>query len=182
MFLNSINNMFWILIYLIRFILFSSIGYFVQRLLLFKIINNKIQMVKNSLFFSYLIVLISITGLPDMDLNFKLVNEMGMLNLIPFINIDGIQAFFNVLLFFPLGFLLPIVFNKAEWSTTIILIMAISLTLFVEILQLFGGRCFDVDDIIMNTIGAIIGYSIINFWHSCSNNEANSKLPLKTIR
>ena len=60
----------------------------------------------------------------------------------------------NVLLFVPLGMLL----NKKA------LIIAPVISLFIEILQLLMCRgVFDVDDIISNSIGAVIGFVIIWF-------------------
>lgn len=34
------------------------------------------------------------------------------------------------------------------------------MTLFVEIIQMFIGRSTDIDDVILNTLGIIIGYGI----------------------
>ncbi len=70
-----------------------------------------------------------------------------------FINLAG-----NVVLFVPLGFLLPRVFPKAKtFGGCMLLVFLIMLC--VEILQLvtlLGS--FDVDDLILNIIGAAVGY------------------------
>lgn len=70
------------------------------------------------------------------------------------------NLFGNVLLFVPLGFLLPILFAKARrFSTTIVWTMLASLT--IELTQL-GTRLgsFDVDDLILNVLGGSIGYAV----------------------
>lgn len=70
------------------------------------------------------------------------------------------NLFGNVLLFVPLGFLLPILFAKAwRFSTTIVWTMLASLT--IELTQL-GTRLgsFDVDDVILNVLGGSIGYAV----------------------
>ncbi|WP_214628430.1 VanZ family protein [Paenibacillus agaridevorans] len=70
------------------------------------------------------------------------------------------NLFGNVLLFVPLGFLLPILFAKARrFSTTIFWTMLASLT--IELTQL-GTRLgsFDVDDLILNVLGGAIGYAV----------------------
>lgn len=66
----------------------------------------------------------------------------------------------NVVMFIPLGFLLPKVSVRQRklWRT---LLTTALLILLVEMLQLFSlrGSC-DVDDVILNVVGAAIGYCI----------------------
>jgi len=70
---------------------------------------------------------------------------------------------FNVILFIPLGIYLRYYF-KMKWSH--VLLIAFSLSLFFELTQLSGlygiypkaYRIFDVDDLITNTFGGIIGF------------------------
>ena len=80
------------------------------------------------------------------------------------INLGG-----NIGMFLPLGFLLPWVFVKLQklWKTLIATVGIISL---VEIVQLFTllGSC-DVDDLILNVIGAAIGYAA---WHLLMEKDA----------
>lgn len=70
---------------------------------------------------------------------------------------NGLQIILNVFLFLPLGFLLPLVFSRIRKWYTIILISGLT-SLLMEILQYFSGRSMDINDIIFNIIGAIIGY------------------------
>jgi glycopeptide antibiotics resistance protein len=77
-----------------------------------------------------------------------------------------IQPFFNIVLLVPLGFFLNYYF-KFKFKTT--LICSFALSLFFELTQLtalYGlysrpYRLFDVDDLILNTLGGIIGYSLV---------------------
>ena len=68
----------------------------------------------------------------------------------------------NVVMFVPLGLFLPLIFTKLRklWRTlfTVTLLIAV-----VEIAQLFTllGSC-DVDDLILNLLGAALGYGIYN--------------------
>ena len=64
----------------------------------------------------------------------------------------------NILLFVPFGYLLPVLWKKADrWWKTVMIGFAVSLA--VELLQLVTRLgMFDVDDIINNTIGAGAGY------------------------
>ena len=60
----------------------------------------------------------------------------------------------NVLLFVPLGFLMPILWRQTWWQT---LLTALAATLCIELIQPFFDRSFDVDDIFLNFIGGAIG-------------------------
>ena len=66
----------------------------------------------------------------------------------------------NVVMFIPLGFLLPKVSARQRklWRTVLTTALLIML---VEMAQLFSlrGSC-DVDDVILNVLGAVIGYGI----------------------
>ena len=70
----------------------------------------------------------------------------------------------NVLLFVPLGYLLPLSFNKLEkWY--IVLVIGIGLSAAIETAQLLTHRgWFDVDDIFHNGLGAFIGWLCYRKW------------------
>ena len=84
------------------------------------------------------------------------------LNLIPFqdfstSNIMGMVL--NMVMFAPLGFLLPAYFERyRHWGRTLAAGFLTSLT--VELIQLFTFRATDVDDLIMNTLGTLVGFLI----------------------
>ena len=66
----------------------------------------------------------------------------------------------NILMFIPLGFLLPRAFPRLGrlWKT---LLTAVGIVVTVEVLQMLTllGTC-DIDDLILNTVGAGMGYTI----------------------
>ncbi|KLA31876.1 hypothetical protein B4077_2636 [Bacillus cereus] len=71
----------------------------------------------------------------------------------------------NILLFMPLGFLAPIIWDTfKKFKNTILLGFAISIS--IELLQLIEslfsgwGRITDIDDVICNVLGSIVGYFI----------------------
>ena len=73
----------------------------------------------------------------------------------------------NILMFVPLGILLPLTFNKCRkyWVTYFI---GLLFTLIIEVLQLKSGRgIFEIDDIFNNTLGCIIGYGIVMIFILC---------------
>lgn len=61
----------------------------------------------------------------------------------------------NIALFVPYGILLPAAFRRLKWWAADI--TALGTTVCIEIIQPFFGRSCDVDDIIANTLGAVIG-------------------------
>ncbi|WP_227936066.1 VanZ family protein [Alkalihalobacillus deserti] len=68
----------------------------------------------------------------------------------------------NVVLFMPLGFLIPSIWVK--WRRVVYIIaIGFCLSLFIEVSQfLFTYRVANVDDVILNTVGATIGYMIFS--------------------
>ena len=87
---------------------------------------------------------------------------------IRYYNMPGIRSFSNlfgnVLIFVPVGVLLPIV-HRASKHVGIMLLNALLLVVGIEVFQLFSNfGAFDVDDIILNCFGVLIGrfiYQII---------------------
>lgn len=61
----------------------------------------------------------------------------------------------NIALFVPYGILLPTAFRRLKWWA--VDLIALGTTVIIEIIQPFFGRSCDVDDVIANTIGAVIG-------------------------
>lgn len=67
----------------------------------------------------------------------------------------------NIIMFIPLGFILPL-FNNRFRKVYISFGVGLLLTLFIESVQLLAGfGIFDIDDIFNNSLGALIGYGLI---------------------
>lgn len=127
-----------------------------------KIIINKEKFIfykefYNLLFVIYLLLLYYLLLSTD--------NASSGLNIIPFKEItryplDSIQFFYNVIgnivLFLPFGFFISN-FIKAK-KTHQVLIVSTLISLTAELIQFKIGRAFDIDDIILNVIGAILGF------------------------
>lgn len=68
----------------------------------------------------------------------------------------------NLLGFIPIGFLLPALFKTCK-KISIFVITAFCISLFFEILQLISGLgVFDIDDLMLNTVGAVVGFFFMN--------------------
>jgi glycopeptide antibiotics resistance protein len=75
-------------------------------------------------------------------------------------NAGGIEQFLlNIIMFVPLGFLLPVVFKKLR-SWHAVLIVSLSFTVATELLQLISYRGTDIDDVIANTTGGLLGFAL----------------------
>ena len=90
------------------------------------------------------------------------------LNLIPFVELLDysnkrdllLNIIGNTAMFIPSGIILPIIYKKLNSFWKVVAAGAM-LSLCIEILQLpFSGRASDVDDLILNTAGVMIGYGI----------------------
>jgi glycopeptide antibiotics resistance protein len=89
----------------------------------------------------------------EMYLNFKDPTPFTVINFVG-----------NILLLVPCGILLPLIIGKKFISLKWVIIFTMILCLFFEVLQiLFIIGSFDVDDLILNTFGACIGFWILAY-------------------
>lgn len=110
------------------------------------------------LFVVYMNAMFCVVGIPSA----QFVRWNPEINWIPFrdfssANIVGMSL--NILMFIPFGAFLPIYFGRFwKMSTTVLAGALMSFT--IEVLQLFTFRLTDIDDLIMNTLGTLLGYGI----------------------
>lgn len=129
-------------------------------------------------FVLYIALLIQVILIKDLPVSFLVQNlELGInayqTNFVPFSTIKNyfLYASFynstlnlagNIIIFMPLGFLLPILIRRFQ-KIGIIFLLSFGISLIFEITQLMFpvlGGTFDVDDLILNTFGALLGYII----------------------
>ena len=67
-----------------------------------------------------------------------------------------LTVFGNIALFIPFGFIVASYGKSRKVWSNILVVILVSST--IEYVQLKIGRCFDIDDIILNTVGGIIGF------------------------
>lgn len=88
-------------------------------------------------------------GAPSLPLRYRV-------NLIPFSQIDSIfNLIGNIIMFVPFGFFTALLWRGYTWRRA--LLTGLCITVGVEIWQIFAGRFFDIDDIILNTLGVLCG-------------------------
>jgi len=114
----------------------------------------------NLIFVVYVLILFQL--LTDSE-----INTTGGLNLVPFTEMFryriGSTLFYsnvigNILIFLPFGYFVS-GYVKASRISHILFVSVIS-SLTVELVQLQIGRSFDVDDILLNVVGAVLGFLV----------------------
>ena len=85
--------------------------------------------------------------------------RMEEINLLPFQSEGYLTYILNIIMFMPLGFLLPLIWFKYRTIYKTIL-TGLGFSFAIELGQLFNRRATDVDDLLMNTAGTAIGFLI----------------------
>lgn len=120
------------------------------------------------LFLAYLVLLFQLVTSQDLP--------GGGTNLMPFREIlryeVGSRAFYkqvfgNILLFIPLGYFATS-YCKIKGLGTITLVSLLS-SLTIEVTQHYIGRTFDIDDIILNVVGGIVGFLLYTALNAIRN-------------
>jgi glycopeptide antibiotics resistance protein len=86
------------------------------------------------------------------------------LALLPFHDYEVQDALMNMVVFLPLGILIPLVLARPSWWKVLASVVGISLA--IEMAQLVaqglfaGGHIADINDLIFNTAGGALGYGL----------------------
>ena len=130
-----------------------------------KCIDRKRELAHSLMYFN-LLVIIYLTFSP-LILDFDRIFDFRI-NPVPFVYLTDydnstsmiMNVFGNILMFVPTGILLPVLYKRLN-SFAKVAGTGFLISLAIEILQLpFASRTSDVDDLIMNTLGAATGYVI----------------------
>ncbi len=101
------------------------------------------------------------------------LNTSSGVNLVPFTEIIryefGSKLFYynvigNIILFMPFGYCIADYVKSKNIFPALIISAIVSTT--VEVIQLKIGRSFDIDDIILNVLGGIVGYLVYIAWEA----------------
>ena len=136
--------------------------------------KRKIRFLSVLLFILYVLLLVYFLFFSEEYGRVTAEERVYRYNLVPFVEIRrfwiyrkqlGMFAlitnlFGNVIGFIPYGFILPVIAHKCR-NGLFIVASGFSLSLLVETVQLIAKvGCFDVDDLILNTLGAALGYLV----------------------
>jgi len=136
-----------------------------------KVLKSVIVLISRVLFIIYIILLAYFLFFSERygrtvtteDYKYNLTILKEVRRFIKYREVIGLESFIvnifgNIFAFAPFGFILPILSkdNRKFWHVAL---LSFEFSLTVELLQLlFKVGIFDVDDIIMNTVGGMIGY------------------------
>ena len=88
------------------------------------------------------------------------------LDVVPLVGYEFADAVTNILVFVPLGVLVPLLLARSSWWR--VLAAAAAFSLAIEVGQLAaahflgGGHVADVNDLIFNVAGALLGYGLLS--------------------
>lgn len=105
----------------------------------------------------YLAAVDAVAGLPSL----LYIRFDTNINLVPFAYMfsDYRNSLLNVLLFLPLGFFLSVFWRRYRSFLRTVL-FGLSFSLCIEVLQLFTRRATDINDLMTNTAGTILGWCL----------------------
>lgn len=119
------------------------------------------------LFSISIVIIFSLTGISPIS-GFNVDIRINEIVFIPFVGIvemfqGGLTAHTiinvlgNIIMFLPLGFLLPLLWRNLECFKKTVM-FGFGISLLIEFTQLFLTRATDIDDLILNTLGTMLGY------------------------
>ncbi len=123
---------------------------------------------KNLLYVVYCFALFQLVTTSDFEsfsnnfIPFKEMTRYRLSSVLFYRNVIG-----NIALFVPFGYLISdMIFEKTKKYHGIVTALLVLITSFtIEVIQMNIGRSFDIDDIILNLVGGIIGFGIFAIIH-----------------
>lgn len=178
--MNAISNY---IINMIPYMIIAVPIYLIIRFLMLRKTSRKFNLyheITLLIFVIFIVGLASQTVIPKIELGINgniniLKNGTHGINLLPlkvlfetyrevFINLNInyliINFLGNIIMFMPIGFFIPLLWEIPDEK---IIIVGFLFSLFIEVCQLFLNRGTDVDDLILNTLGTILGLLVYKF-------------------
>ncbi|MBJ7946927.1 MULTISPECIES: VanZ family protein [Bacillus cereus group] len=105
--------------------------------------------------------------------------RVSQINLTLFDTAGSTTYLLNIVLFMPLGFLLPTIWSQfRKMKNTVCAGFFFSLA--IELNQLLNNRITDIDDLFTNTLGAIVGYVLYRVLFKLIDKREGKKLDTNT--
>lgn len=101
-----------------------------------------------------------------------------LINPVPFSNeIDLVAYGLNIVLFVPLGLLAPMIWEKMDKLPNVIGV-SLLFTLLIEVSQLVNFRSTDIDDVILNVLGGVVGFAFYKLWNRLTHSKYRVNSPV----
>ena len=126
------------------------------------------QELVNLVFIIYLLLLFQLVTSTDFEsysnnfIPFKEIMRYNIDSSLFYKNVIG-----NIILLVPFGYFVSFYLNNLKWYIALILTLITSIS--TEIIQMYIGRSFDIDDILLNLLGGLIGYLIYKLQYKFIN-------------
>lgn len=144
-------------------------------------LSSRIRIVIASLLLFYYmsVTFLNVFGIPTLSELYRINGFKEQvfnpnINLIPFREVINLGFLFNIVCFIPIGFLCPIIsrgYEKIKYA----FLFGISISLVIEISQLFTvNRATDIDDLLANSLGTMIGYIIFTLVSKRTRNKVTA--------
>lgn len=116
---------------------------------------------ETAIFLVYIYMVFSVTGIGSVwEIGkYGAIIRLDEINLIPFQPEKITTNVLNLIMFIPFGFLVPFIWSEYR-NVGKVLITGALFSFSIELAQLFNRRVTDIDDLLMNTLGALVGYII----------------------
>lgn len=127
--------------------------------------RSKAKTAKYCVFALYLAAMSVLVGLP----NIRYIRFDLNMNLIPFLDMfSGLRGSIeNVVLFMPFGFFLNWLWSRSLKAAAM---EGFWISLCIELMQIFTFRATDINDLITNTLGTVLGFLLAKLLHLPSAN------------
>ena len=154
------KNMIFIL-YPLFCILLPCVIYILLQILFAHKKTNMVHIVWVGIFLVYVYLVLETTGIGTI---WEAGQYAGMefqkeINLVPFHNGIHLSMILNIVMFMPLGFLLPLIWKNYQ-SLFRTALTGLGFSFGIEFCQLFNRRVSDVEDLLMNMLGTMFGWGI----------------------
>ena len=147
----------------ILFLIYEFLSAFLPFFLIYMIRRVRIKQKRDDLilmiFLTYVVAVFHVTGAGTLydGMSYRWEIRPDQLNFSPFSNeIDVAAYLLNVLLFVPWGLLVPLCWREGNCAD--VLGSSLFFTVLLEVSQLLNNRRTDIDDLILNVLGAFVGY------------------------
>lgn len=136
----------------------------------------KAKMAAEFLLLVYVFTILRVTGIIGMelypDISFRSITYLVS---VPFVGSSIQMITLNLMLFIPYGFLVPLAFPSCKLNWKKMLAIVFLSSLFIEITQIFSGRLCEIDDLIANTSGFMVGFLIVQSLQKILTKESMKK-------
>ncbi|WP_242875646.1 VanZ family protein [Anaerobium acetethylicum] len=122
------------------------------------------KMIFEFFFVVYIIAILDITGIIGMQFNIDwFIHSLSSIGFHTQIDKGTLwMMMLNMALFVPLGILIPMVISNMKWNGIKVFVLGFCFSIAIEFLQMFGGRMSEINDVLMNAFGTLMGYFIFS--------------------